>query len=174
MKPEASDWQAVVGRLEKLERQNRRMKQTGAVVLILAAAVLLMGQTSPNRTVEANEFILKDTEGRVRAKLSMTENVVPELILFDANGTDRIRLGVNPFLGSTLSFYSAGGKSGPLRDGLTVDLNQMGLAIFDDEGFETRIGATDLVTPRTGGTYKTSAASVVLFDKDKKVLWKAP
>jgi hypothetical protein len=31
-----------------------------------------------------------------------------------------------------------------------------------------------MVTPRTGETHKTSAASLVLFDKDKNVIWKAP
>ena len=46
--------------------------------------------------------------------------------------------------------------------------------LYDREGFQTTIGTTDLVTPRTGETHKTSAASLVLFDKDKKVLWKAP
>ncbi len=41
------------------------------------------------------------------------------------------------------------------------------------EGFQTVLGGTDLETPRTGETHKTSAASVVLFDKDKIVLWQA-
>ncbi len=46
------DWPAVVERLEKLEKHNRRLKQRGAVALIIAAAVSLMGQASPQRTVE--------------------------------------------------------------------------------------------------------------------------
>ncbi len=40
--------------------------------------------------------------------------------------------------------------------------------------FQTIIGNIDLVTPHTGETSRTSAASVVLFDKDTDVLWKAP
>ena len=169
-----TEWTDVLKRLERLERQNRRLKQIGASALAVIAALVLMGQAPATRIVEANAFVLKDAEGKMRGRLSMTENAVPELILFDASGTDRIRLGVHPFLGSTLSFYSASGKSGPLKDGLKADLNEMGLAIFDDEGFETRIGSTDLVTPLTGETHKTSAASVIFFDKDKKVLWQAP
>ena len=174
MTSSATELNDVLKRLEKLERQNRRLRQTGAAALVVIAALVLMGQTSARRTVEANEFILKDTEGRVRGKLTMTENVVPELILFDSSGTDRIRLAANPLIGSTLSLYSMRGKSGPLQDGLKADLNETGLAIFDDEGFETRIGSTDLVTPATGETHVTSAASAVMLDKDKKVLWKAP
>jgi hypothetical protein len=49
-----------------------------------------------------------------------------------------------------------------------------GLNVADAQGFEARLGVADLVTPRTGETHKTSAASVVLFDKDKNVIWKAP
>jgi hypothetical protein len=48
------------------------------------------------------------------------------------------------------------------------------IILGDEVGFETRIGSTNLVTPHTGGTYKTSAASLVLFGKDGKVLWSVP
>ncbi len=40
--------------------------------------------------------------------------------------------------------------------------------------FQTIIGNMDLVAPHTGETPCTSAASVVLFNKDTDVLWKAP
>ena len=43
MTAETSNWQALTERVEKLERQNRRLKHMGAVALILAAAALLMG-----------------------------------------------------------------------------------------------------------------------------------
>ena len=49
-----------------------------------------------------------------------------------------------------------------------------GLYIVDDQGFSASVGVQGLVTPRTGETHKTSAASIVLFDKNKNVLWKAP
>jgi len=34
--------------------------------------------------------------------------------------------------------------------------------------------STGLLTPHTGETHKTSAASVVLFGKAGKVIWSAP
>ncbi len=46
--------------------------------------------------------------------------------------------------------------------------------VSDDQGFSATMGAEELVTPHTGETHKTSAASLVLFDKNKNVLWKAP
>jgi hypothetical protein len=49
------------------------------------------------------------------------------------------------------------------------------LEVSDDEGFKAGLGVEkNLVTMRTGETHQTSAASLVLFDKDKKVIWKAP
>ena len=61
MESGTSEWTAVMNRLERLEKQNRRMKQIGALALVLIGAVLLMGQATPTKTVEANEFILRDT-----------------------------------------------------------------------------------------------------------------
>ncbi len=57
---------------------------------------------------------------------------------------------------------------------LTVNANEPNLTLSDPEGFQTTVGSTNLVTPRTGETHKTSAASLVLFGKDGKVLWSAP
>ncbi len=38
-------------RLSKLEKQNRRLKQVGAVALIVAASLLVMGKALPTKTV---------------------------------------------------------------------------------------------------------------------------
>ena len=47
--------------------------------------------------------------------------------------------------------------------------------LSDDDGYEAALGVEkNLVTPRTGETHKTSAASLLLFDRDKNVIWKAP
>jgi hypothetical protein len=46
-----------------------------------------------------------------------------------------------------------------------------------DANRESRVlvGTTDvIIPPATGEAQITHAASVILFDKDKKVLWKAP
>ena len=49
------------------------------------------------------------------------------------------------------------------------------LELSDDAGFKSSLGVTkNLVTSRTGETHQTSAASLLLFDKDKNVIWKAP
>jgi hypothetical protein len=42
-------------------------------------------------------------------------------------------------------------------------------------GFSMVLGTADLVTPTTGETHRTSAASITMFGngKDHKVIWKA-
>ena len=163
------EWDSVVHRLEKVEKQNRRLKQTGALASILIASVLLMGQASPKRTVEANEFVLRDANGKERAWLGVIGSG-PMLALYDASGKERVRL-VALAGGSNFALFNANGEAAArlavIADAPTLDLS-------DKEGFQTTIGTADLITPGTGETSKTSAASMVLFDKDKKVLWKAP
>jgi len=61
--------QSIIECLESVEKQNRWMKRIGVAAIMIAASLLLRGQRQPvNRTVEANEFILRDSNGIVRAK----------------------------------------------------------------------------------------------------------
>lgn len=57
---------------------------------------------------------------------------------------------------------------------LGQNLGGPSLELEDNEGFSTILGRSDLVENRTGRKERTPAASLVLFDKDKKVLWSAP
>jgi hypothetical protein len=62
------------------------------------------------------------------------------------------------------------------KGGNFVDVNSSppSIEIQDSKGFTMALGTVDLTTPRTGGTRQTSAASIVLSDKDGNVLWSAP
>jgi len=181
-------------RLEKLERQNRRMKLAGVGALVIAAAFLLMGQASGTRTqdeVRARSFVLVDAQGKQRATLDMYTDQ-PRLALSDTNGKIRVALAISQG-GPALALVDANGKAtaslfvtpdGPLLDMLgansmqavTLEIPAHGpeFKMNDANGFETDIGATDLITPTSGETHTTSAASIVLIGKDKKVLWSAP
>jgi hypothetical protein len=199
-----TDVKSLYERVEHLEKQNRCMKRTGAVAVLSAVVLLVSGQAKVDtkKTVEANEFILKDANGVVRAKLGMgvallTKNG-PGLVLYDERGQERasvatweeqakIYLSGGSSITSPSSSMWAGmpgkdgagvgitGPSGVVRmnlDGAVIGGPQIGLQ--DKEGYETHIGKTDLVVTKTGKTEQTSAASVVMFDKEKKVLWSAP
>lgn len=180
-------------RLEKLERQNRRMKLAGIGALVIAGAFLLTGQASGPRIlpeVRANSFVLVDAQGKPRATLGMYADQ-PRLALSDTNGTVRAALAVSSG-GPVLMMVGTGKAVASLfveSDGPELDMlgeNEAQGAIFgipargpelrmnDASGFETELGVTDLITPTTGETHATSAASIVLFGKGKKVLWSAP
>ena len=69
-----------------------------------------------------------------------------------------------------------GGASLSLGDGvvLTSHADEPTLSLTDENGFKSVIGRIGLETARTGEESRTSAASVTLFGKDAKVIWRAP
>jgi hypothetical protein len=77
-------------RLDRLERENRRLKRTGAVALVGIAALVLMGQTTPGEVanvVEAKQFVLRDSRGDTRAVLALGPDGSVGLGLSDKAGT---------------------------------------------------------------------------------------
>ena len=89
----------VYERLIKLEKQNRRMKQIGAVALVVVASVLVMAQALPEKIVMvdeviANNFVLKDNSGMLRGLFNMHEGI-PGLFLYGQDGEERVALSVD-------------------------------------------------------------------------------
>lgn len=104
MSTDAADIQVLSQRVERLERQNRRLKASGLVVLAVFGAFLLMRQAAPGpQTITARRFVIEDEQGKVRAELGMfpnegkldgiqsTHTLSPALRLFDDQG----RMGVD-------------------------------------------------------------------------------
>jgi hypothetical protein len=60
------------------------------------------------------------------------------------------------------------------RVSLTLVDSQPSVQVSDAAGFKAVVGNVGLETPATGGSRRTSAASVVLFGKDGTVIWRAP
>jgi hypothetical protein len=198
-----ADVKSLYERVERLERQNRWMKRMGVAAILSAGVLLVSGQAKVDtkKTVDANEFVLKDTNGVVRAKLGMGVVLMtkgPGLVLYDDRAQQmatfatsdeeaRIYLGSSGSIpNSTSSSIWAGvpgkdgsgvgitGPSGVVRMNLDGMIGGPQIGLLDKEGYETNIGKTDLVSRKTGKTEQTSAASVVMFDTEKKVLWSAP
>lgn len=200
----------ILSRLEKLEEQNRRLKRGALACLVAVASFGLMGQSQRKparpptpapapafimpKNIEAESFVLKDVNGRVRAELSMS-GTGPSFKLRDQSGTPLVTLSLNddapagPFLllsdpqhkaGLSMSILAGAGSQLTLtgerpdiqaRIGVAPDGTT--LALSDQDGFTTNIG--NGVQPSKGGQVKkTSAASITLFNKDRKVLWTTP
>ena len=206
----------LVARLERLERRDRRLKQAAVACLPIFVCIGLMGQTTtttkkkakPAATaaaspppapagptvVEAQGFILKDDNGRVRAELSMT-GTGPSLKLRDSSGAALVSISLNdgqpggPFVllsdaqhhaSINMSVLDGGGSQLALigdrpdiQMHLGVTSSGTAFEATDKDGFGTTIGNT-VQTAKNGKTKNTSAASVVLFDKERKTLWSTP
>jgi hypothetical protein len=225
---ESEELKQMARRIEAVERENRRLRRITLSFVVLTAAVLLMGQARPNRTIEAEKLILKDSSGAVRARLGMDSMDRPSLALLDAKGfpTASLSGGDGPFLTICAApRYSSAAVVGcdqqvqiggfskeqfgialygkdegspqhgilaglGIREGvpaldlwnndltehasLNLDAPGPSLDLSDKQGFRATVGGTQLETPRTGETHKTSAASVVLLGKGGSVLWSAP
>lgn len=180
-------------RVVRLERENKKLKRIALAFGLGALGLFTMGQARqvPNvapKVIEAEKFVLKDINGREKATLSMTK-VGPRLQLHDvdmANWSRSMSIGaysmemIGAGEGKELRmFVSAGGLSfetSGKEGGDRIDIFAAGprIELSDKQGFQTIVGVANLESPKTGETHKTSAASLVIFDKDKTVIWKAP
>jgi hypothetical protein len=107
-------------RLERVERENRRLKRIGSAVLLLFVAALIMGQARHIRVpkvVEAERFILRDGSGNIRAELETIKG--GSWLKFNSEeggnvytyGTGGLRLS-EPGVGATTIVASMWGMSG--------------------------------------------------------------
>jgi hypothetical protein len=104
-------------RLLKLEKQNRRFKQLGVAALIVPTLVLILGQASSKKTVEANEFLLRDDSGNVRWSLAVNParaHGSPEMFFFDEKRNPRLKLdggvGIITDGGGQVTVYDGNGQ----------------------------------------------------------------
>lgn len=127
------DVQNLTVRIEKLEAANRRWKSAGAIALLFALSLLLLSTRHAERvaaaarpdrieqdvlhvrTVEAQDFVLKDADGHVYARFSIT----PSLATLDQNGRSPRLYETPPIPGqASIQFYDENGKvlwSAPAR-----------------------------------------------------------
>jgi hypothetical protein len=103
---------ALTTRLEHLERESRRSKRVVRVALVGVLALVLMGQAPPHRmpkSLEAEEFVLRDSRGQVRAVLGTTQNASATMLqIFGENGKPRTRLTVTSDGTSSLEIIDSG------------------------------------------------------------------
>ncbi len=107
-------------RLDRLERENRRLKIAGVMALAVIAAIVLMGQAAsklappgkPGKVVGAEQFIVHDARGGVRAELGTLPDGTDRLVLYDRGnpGETRIILSAGPESSPALSFSDKAGK----------------------------------------------------------------
>lgn len=131
-------------RLQHLTSGYRRLRTIalvavafGSVSSLVAAAMAARSQTlPPQRTLEAAEFVLRDTGGNARARLFMGPSG-PTLALYDAGGKASVGLAVTADGTAALHLLSHGAsKAGVL---LHVVADRPELALYDAGG-KPRVG----------------------------------
>lgn len=129
-------------RLQRLENQNRRLRQLVIGTLIVAATLLIMAQSPMRKSVEANEFLLKDDAGNVRVRIGMNAKYgYPQISLLDSKGQAHVEIFASDSNGG-VELVSSKGKTranfGSSDDGASLS--------FYDPQFHSRValGQTDL------------------------------
>ena len=144
--------------------------------------------------IEAQGFLLKDANGQVRAELSLS-GTEPTFKLRDSAGTALVTLSLNDGAsGGPMLLLSSPQKSGSLTmsalEGAGAQVSLIGarpdiqlrlgvapdrtsVELTDKDGFGATLGDNAFVA-KNGKAKTATAASVVLFDKDRKTLWSAP
>jgi len=165
-----TDLDILSNRIRTLEKRFRRIKILSVLGCIVLAAFQLTAQQrrivpeerlpelqrTPNVPVEAEvrsqHFILVDENGKERASLAADRAGSVFLVMFDAAGKTRANISVTP-------------------DGPAVIL-------FDPSGqARTVLGSTTLVPSHVnenGIAERAPASSLVLFDKNGKLLYREP
>ena len=107
------DFQALATRMDKLEAQNRKWKLASILLAVSSASLVLVAAKPADRidpgviharTVEAQDFVVKDEDGQIRARLTLNPNKKMEM-----NG--RSVLIMNPAFGPALQFYNENGDA---------------------------------------------------------------
>ena len=191
MASETLDLNPVLKRLSKLERQNQQLKSMGIVALVAFSAIFLMGQMAPfPHIVEAQKFILKDKAGNVRGWIG-TIGKGSELSLGNDNAQPMMRLvvstdssdlhfygnrksGMNLGVDSGIPDISMAGAEGNGAMRITFHESGPNLILEDANGFATILGAMATDKRVASNDHGRSAASIILLNKDKKIVWQAP
>jgi len=144
-------------RQAELRRTNRRLGSLAGALLLLSGALLVMAQTGTRQpqSLEAEQFVLRGSDGKVRGTVGITPDGAVGFSLADVKGQTRITLDVESHGSPGLDFYDSQGRlratlalgptgtpgfglydvSGKLRTSLDVPApNTPGLAFYHEDG----------------------------------------
>ena len=115
---------------------------------------------------------LNDTAGEIRMSLSVSSDSGPVFRLFDAAGKMGAGLGMTPdgIPGLVLYDTAEHGRAGMVMtsDGPTLELRDAG------RNLRAVLGTTSVKSEKPGEATSRPESSLMLFDKDGKVMWQAP
>jgi hypothetical protein len=147
-----------------LQRTNRRLESVTGMLLLVSGALALMGQTGTRqpKSLEAEQFVLCGSDGKVRGAMGITTDGAVGLNLADAKGQTRITLDVAADGSPGLDFYDSQGKlRGTFALGPT---GTPGLGLYDANGkLRTSLDVPAANTP-----------GLAFYERGGKPTWGAP
>lgn len=201
----------VAARLASLEDENRRLRRlvVAIALLSLASAIFLAGTfVRPGlaqegrrdlETIQAYEFVLRDSAGRVRAHLFFSDtDGSPMLSFSDAAGRPRLIISADKESTSISTYSPDGGRfqtmssaglEGAMVEASRVDRGEFKgtaslsafkqatgaeMTVEDAEGFRTVVGNAGIPGSTGQKTERTTAASVTMYRKGGHIIWQAP
>lgn len=188
-----SEIKEILARLDRLERQNKRLKGVAVVFILMTACALLMAAQTrqPAKVIEAQAFVVKNERGKALAHFGLNDKGGVGMTIEKSGEGVLVSLGAGGLFFSHIynqewqqSLLTETGleiKHTYLRSNL--DTNRIGLRasginssieLEDAAKYKTVIGTAELVNKRTGNETTTSSASIRMFDSKGDVLWAAP
>src|SRR5229473_1418646 len=148
----------------ELQRTNRRLGSFAGALLLMTGALVLMGQTASRQpqSLEAEQFVLRGSDGKVRGAMGITPDGAVGFSLADVRGQTRITLDVAAHGSPGLDFYDSQGR---LRATFALGPNGTpGLGLYDASGkLRTSL---DVPAPNTPG--------LAFYHEDGKPAWGVP
>jgi hypothetical protein len=191
---------ALTQRVERLERVSHRWQMIASAAVVVLGVVLLLGTTNHHmpvgQEIQARAFVLVDQQGKPLARLGLLPHGALGLGFYDRGKQSRILLSVEADGSSSVSLFGKDGKGGALlavsSSGAAslrlIDVNWKSrvalatwpngapfLQLADRTGKDrVLLGYNDLKVTATGDIVERSTPSLILFDHDETILWRAP
>ena len=170
---EAAKFEYLAVKVQRLERDNCRLKfGVGAMVAVLVAAPLAGAVQRPG-VIEARAFLVLDEAGEPRAALD-----ADSLVFADEQGDPLAIMDEK-----SLTFYD----DGPAKPRLEMGKFRNNFVIFDEQGNTRAVldenglsffNEEERVLLELGHSYSGAAttypAALVLYDEERNVIWRAP
>src|ERR1700686_235885 len=117
----------------KLQRSNKHLRMMTGAMLLLCGALFTMAQTSSvTDTVEAQQFLLRDSSGKLRGSIGVLSDGAVGLNLSDPNGRTRVTVDLASNGTPGVDLYDQNGKE---RATMALgDAGEPGVGLYGPDG----------------------------------------